>query len=177
MIHNFSIMLLLLLSRFSRVRLCATPWTAAHQAPLSLGISRQEYWSGLPFPTKWDLPDTRLEPTSPPLAGGCFTIKPPWESPKKMLTLLKRKKIAKEVSKKWILATNHCRCFLENSCYLSCQPVILTHTDDPGLCLDLCCAKVRHFKQLLTFLHPAVPHYTLSLWEFFLYESLSGFVT
>ena len=41
--------LLLLLSRVSRVRLCATPQTAAHQAPLSLGFSRQEHWSGLPF--------------------------------------------------------------------------------------------------------------------------------
>ena len=41
--------MLLLLSRFSRVRLCATPETAAHQAPLSLGFSRQEHWSGLPF--------------------------------------------------------------------------------------------------------------------------------
>ena len=41
---------LLLLSRFSRVRLCATPETTAHQAPLSLGFSRQEHWSGLPFP-------------------------------------------------------------------------------------------------------------------------------
>ena len=38
-------------SPFSRVRLCATPWTAAHQAPLSTGFSRQEYWSGLPFPS------------------------------------------------------------------------------------------------------------------------------
>ena len=44
-------LLLLLLSRFSRVQLCATPWTAAHQAPLSMGFSRQEYWSGLPFPS------------------------------------------------------------------------------------------------------------------------------
>ena len=44
-------MLLLLLSRFSRVRLCATPETAAHQAPSSLGFSRQEHWSGLPFPS------------------------------------------------------------------------------------------------------------------------------
>ena len=44
-------MLLLLLSRFSRVRLCATPWTAAHQALLSLGFSWQELWSGLPFPS------------------------------------------------------------------------------------------------------------------------------
>ena len=44
-------MLLLLLSRFSRVRLCATPWMAAHKAPPSLGFSRQEHWSGLPFPS------------------------------------------------------------------------------------------------------------------------------
>ena len=43
--------MLLLLSRFSRVRLCVTPWTAAHQAPLSLGFSRQEQWSGLPLPS------------------------------------------------------------------------------------------------------------------------------
>ena len=46
-----NLLLPLLLSNFSRVRLCATPWTAAHQAPLSLGFSRQEYWSGLPFPS------------------------------------------------------------------------------------------------------------------------------
>ena len=45
-----SLLLLLLLSRFSRVRLFATPWTAAYQAPLSMGFSRQEYWSGLPLP-------------------------------------------------------------------------------------------------------------------------------
>ena len=45
------LLLLLLLSRFSRVRLCATPWMAAHQAPPSLGFSRQEHWSELPFPS------------------------------------------------------------------------------------------------------------------------------
>ena len=45
------LLLLLLLSCFSHVRLLATPWTAAHQAPPSLGFSRQEYWSGLPFPS------------------------------------------------------------------------------------------------------------------------------
>jgi len=44
-------LLLLLLSHFSRVQLCVTPWTAAYQAPLSLGFSRQEHWSGLPFPS------------------------------------------------------------------------------------------------------------------------------
>ena len=55
--------MLLLLSHFSRVRLCVTPWTAAHQTPPSLGFSRQEHWSGLPFPSpmhesekwKWSL--------------------------------------------------------------------------------------------------------------------------
>ena len=45
------LLLLLLLSRFSHVRLCATPQTAAHQAPPPLGFSRQEHWSGLPFPS------------------------------------------------------------------------------------------------------------------------------
>ena len=49
-IDRFTLLLLLLLSRFSHVRLCATPQMEAHQAPLSLGFSRQEHWSGLPFP-------------------------------------------------------------------------------------------------------------------------------
>ena len=46
-----SVILLLLLSRFSHVQFCATPETAAHQAPPSLGFSRQDHWSGLPFPS------------------------------------------------------------------------------------------------------------------------------
>ena len=49
--RNLLLLLLLLLSRFSRVRLCATLQTEAHEAPLSLGVSRQEHWSGLPFPS------------------------------------------------------------------------------------------------------------------------------
>ena len=49
----------------SRVRLFATPWTVAHQAPLSMGFSRQEYWSGLPFPSPGDLPDPGIEHRSP----------------------------------------------------------------------------------------------------------------
>ena len=48
---DFALLLLLLLSRFSRVQLRVTPYTTAHQAPLSLGFSRQEHWSGLPFPS------------------------------------------------------------------------------------------------------------------------------
>ena len=64
------------LSCFSHVRLCATPWTVAHQAPLSLGVSRQEYWSWPPCPAPGDIPDPGIEPTSftsPALAGGFFT--------------------------------------------------------------------------------------------------------
>ena len=45
----------------------ATPWTVAHQAPLSMGFSRQEYWSGLPFPSPGDLPNPGIEPGSPSL--------------------------------------------------------------------------------------------------------------
>ena len=53
------------------------PWTIAHQAPLSVRFSRQEYWSGLPFPSPGDLPDPGIEPTSLALAGGFFTTAPP----------------------------------------------------------------------------------------------------
>ena len=51
----------------SHVRLFETLWTVAHQAPLFMGFSRQEYWSGLPFPPPGDLPDSGIEPTSPAL--------------------------------------------------------------------------------------------------------------
>ena len=61
----------------SRVRLFVTPWTVARQAPLSMGLSWQEYWSGLPFPSPGDLPDPGIGPVSPALAGGFFTTKPP----------------------------------------------------------------------------------------------------
>ena len=59
------LLLLLLLSRLSRVRLCATPEMAAHQAPPSLGFSRQEHWSGLPFPFPGDHPHPEIEPCLP----------------------------------------------------------------------------------------------------------------
>ena len=49
-----------------------TPWTVAHQAPLSMGFSRQEYWSGLPFPPPEDLPDPGIKPASLELAGRFF---------------------------------------------------------------------------------------------------------
>ena len=49
----------------SHVQLFATPWTVAYQVPLSVGFSRQEFWSGLPFPSPGDLPDPGIEPGSP----------------------------------------------------------------------------------------------------------------
>ena len=55
----------------------ATPWTTAHQSPLSTGFSRQEYWSGLPFPTPGDLPKPGMEPASPALAGELLPLLPP----------------------------------------------------------------------------------------------------
>ena len=65
-----------MLSHFSHVQLLATPWTVAHQAPLSMAFSKQEYWSGLPYPPPGDLADAMIEPASlmfPALAGRFFT--------------------------------------------------------------------------------------------------------
>ena len=55
----------------------ANPYAVAHQAPPSMGFSRQEYWSELPFPFPGDLPNPGIEPVSPALAGGFFTIELP----------------------------------------------------------------------------------------------------
>ena len=57
----------------SHIQLFVTPWTIAHQAPLFMGFSRQEYWSRLPFPPPGDLPNPDFKPVSSTLAGGFFT--------------------------------------------------------------------------------------------------------
>ena len=57
----------------SHVRLSATPWTVAYQASPSMGFSRQEYWSSLPFPSPGDLPDPGMEPGSPALEADALT--------------------------------------------------------------------------------------------------------
>ena len=77
--------MLLLLSRFSLVQLLATPWTVAYQVPLPIGFSRQEYWSGLLFPSPGDLPDPRIEPGSPALQADTL----PSEPPGKLINLIK----------------------------------------------------------------------------------------
>ena len=81
--------LLLLLSCFSRVRLCATPYTAAHQAPPSLGFSRQEHWSGLPFPSpmheseKWKWSRSVVSDSSRPHGLQPTRLLHPWDFPGK----------------------------------------------------------------------------------------------
>ena len=78
--HNVYILLLKLESESEVAQSCPTlcdPWTVAHQAPLSMGFSRQEYWSGLPFPSPGDLPNPGIEPRSPTSQADALTSAPP----------------------------------------------------------------------------------------------------
>ena len=61
----------------NRVQLFVTPWAVAHQAPMSVEFSRQEYWSGLPCPSPGDLPDPGIEPVSPALQADSLPSEPP----------------------------------------------------------------------------------------------------
>ena len=79
--HNYWV--LYIQNRFNCVQFFATPWTVACWAPLSLGFSRQRYWSGLPFPHPGDLPDPGIEPVSlmsPVLSGGFFNTSTIWKA-------------------------------------------------------------------------------------------------
>ena len=67
---------------FSSVHLFVTPWTVAWQAPLSMEVTRQDYWSGLPCPPPRDHPDPGIKPVSPALTGMFFTIRITWEAHK-----------------------------------------------------------------------------------------------
>ena len=69
--------MLLIVNRYVVSDAFATPWTVSLQVPLSMGFPRQEYWSGLPFSSPGDLPDPRIKPTSPALAGRLFITVPP----------------------------------------------------------------------------------------------------
>ena len=80
---------------FSHVQLFATPWTVAHQAPVSMGFSRQEYWRGLPFPPPGDLPAPGIKhasPVSPALVGRFLTTSATYSSTS-FYTLIKNKKL------------------------------------------------------------------------------------
>ena len=74
---NETLVILLLLFDHYIVSNSSIPWTVARQAPLSMGFSRQECWSALPFPPPGDLPDPGIEPISPALASRFFTAEPP----------------------------------------------------------------------------------------------------
>ena len=91
LVYAPQLLLLLLLSRFSCVRLCATPQTAAHQAPLSLGLSRQEYWSGLPFcspvheSAKWKWSRSVVPDSQRPHGLQPTRLRGPWDFPGKSI--------------------------------------------------------------------------------------------
>ena len=76
LLSSSSSFLMLKVKSLSRVRLSATPWTVAYQAPLSMGFSRQEYWSGLSFPSPGNLPDPRIEFGSPALQTDALLSEP-----------------------------------------------------------------------------------------------------
>ena len=87
---------------FSCVQLSVTPWTVACQVPLSMGFSRQENWSGLPFPTQGDLPNPGTKPTSPAspaMAGGFFTTAPPGKPSEHCCLAIKTKKLTQFIQK------------------------------------------------------------------------------
>ena len=88
-------MLYVKVKSLSRVRLFATPHTVAYQAPLSMGFFRQEYWSGLPFPSPGDLPDPGIEPGSPALQADSLPSEPPGKPtpPEKSLILLSSRQL------------------------------------------------------------------------------------
>ena len=80
----------------SRVRLFATPWTVAYQAPLSMGFSRQECWSGVPFPSPGDLPDPGIKPGSPALQANALPSEPPGKPTLYDNTVLKEISLARQ---------------------------------------------------------------------------------
>ena len=77
----------------SHVQLIATPWTVAYQAPLSMGFSRQKYWSRLPFPSPWDLPNPGIGPGSLALQADALPSEPPGKPSIACHSAIKKKKI------------------------------------------------------------------------------------
>ena len=73
----FTVFMKVKVKSLSRVRLFVTPWTVAYQTPPSMGFSRQEYWSGLPFPPPGDLPNPGIEPRSLALQVDALLSDPP----------------------------------------------------------------------------------------------------
>ena len=137
----------------SRVRLFATPWTVAHQAPPSMGFSKQEYWSGLPFPSPGDFPDPGIEPKSPALqavsclSGGFFTD---WAT-RKALHVVKSIYLS--------IHTHICMSIISGCVLSHCSPVgSSVHGDSPGKNTGVGCHALLQGIFPTQGLNPGLPH-------------------
>ena len=122
----------------SCVQLFVTPWTVAHQAPLSMGFSRQGYWSGLPCPSPGDLPDPGTEPASPSFpapASGFFITEPSVEDPICLMTkILKQKQYCNKFNKDFKSGPHQKKIFkieiqipMKNFCFYKLLQMELNH--------------------------------------------------
>ena len=121
------------LSHFSHVRLFATRWTVACQAPLFMGFSRQEYRSGFPCPPPGDLPDPGIEPTSaasPALTTGFFTTSTIWEAQVRLYSHLKDLAFVLSLGKKIYLSRFLNTCW--NSSVLTQDSVLVVYVIFPA---------------------------------------------
>ena len=100
---------------YSGVQLCATPWTAARQAPLSMNFSSQEHWSGLPFPSPVDLPGPGIESVSPALQADSFITEAPGKTNKSRNCYLGKLEVISTSISHFCVSTQrpyHSACFL-----------------------------------------------------------------
>ena len=104
-----------------------TPWIVSHQAPLSMGFSRQEYWSRLPFPSPGDLSNPGIKPASPALADRFFTTEPP------VATFFQKKEKSKTAAKcphYWALPLRSAALQTQVETHLSIKPVALQKKEE-----------------------------------------------
>ena len=116
----------------SHVQLFVTSWTVAHQTPLFMGFSWQEYWNGLPFPPPGDPPNPGIEPASPALAGGFFTTSAIWEAP---VVFGKHLMTAAQTSKA-VLRTGATSLMLHSQLPSQCVYSETYHTNNKYVCIN-----------------------------------------
>ena len=140
----------------SCVQLFATPWTIAHQAPLSMEFSRQEYWNGLPFPPPGDLPDPGVEPRSLALQTDSLLSEPPGKHTSIRLTKIKKTNPTKYRqiyggSGMFMHCREECKLLqpfqkLQSNVYLQLDPAIPLLDNCSGEIKALCPYKTLHIK-------------------------------
>ena len=119
----------------SCVRLFMTPWTVAHQTPSSMGFSRQQYWSGLPFPSPGDLPDPGIEPRSLTFQVDALTSKPPGKPPQAALPSLNSYSTSKTQFKVLSLGTSDFSHWSGLQCFSFVFPPRLAQTTGSSILL------------------------------------------